>query len=391
MLIYLTVAVVILIGIIQFDFSKKNKSKDKILYWFICVLLICIAGFRYRVGGDTLSYFDNYSRWPTINDLATIDYTVFTYQPLWYFFAVICKLISPDFYILQLFQASIVCIITFWFIKKYTSFKYLAVLLWYYGVYFYFTMEIMRESIAVSIWMLAVDSMLHKRYMKYYIYATIAFFMHLSAAILFIMPILYFLVDRSFKNIFLYFILFFILLNILGLDFFLNFFPENMSLKFLAYQSLGVYWPTFIKSSLHALAIYFVSNVYTKLYYDKTAFIPFLKIEILILLSTGLFYMTERFANYFLLFEIVVFSQAFYLFCIKGYHYNTIKLFISFSLIFILKTYYYGIDQSHFSYGTRFYNLIIPYETIFDPKSHPWRENIYYNSVYNMQIMQTTN
>ena len=103
MLIYLTVAVVILIGIIQFDFSKKNKSEDKILYWFICVLLICIAGFRYRVGGDTLSYFDNYSRWPTINDLATIDYTVFTYQPLWYFFAAICKLISPDFYILQLF------------------------------------------------------------------------------------------------------------------------------------------------------------------------------------------------------------------------------------------------------------------------------------------------
>lgn len=385
MLIYTFVAIIILFGIFQFDLRCKKTISDKVLYWTICFILICVAGFRYRVGGDTLSYFDNYLKWPTINELLAIDLTDLTYQPLWYLLAAICKLISPEFYVLQLLQASIVCIISFWFIKKYTDFKYIAILLWYYGVYFYFTMEVMRESIAVSVWLLVIDSMLHKQYRRYYMYSILAFLMHLSAAILFIMPFLYSLVERKIKTITVAYLLLFILFNVINIDFVSALLPEKMSSKFLAYQSLGVYWPTFVKSALHAFAIYLVIQIYFKTYSDRICFLPFLKIEMLILFSTGMFYMTERFVNYFLLIEIVILAQSFHVFFVKRYQYDKIKLFISILLIFVLKTYYYGIDQSHLSYGTRFYNRIVPYETIFDPKSHPWRENIYYNSVYNMQ------
>ena len=49
------VAIVLFVLAYNYDFQANTKGKHA-SYWLVCLLLICIAGFRYRLGIDTLSY-----------------------------------------------------------------------------------------------------------------------------------------------------------------------------------------------------------------------------------------------------------------------------------------------------------------------------------------------
>lgn len=384
MFLYLIVLLLIITCIIKYDFGKDTVNKSGVFWYYtICILLIFIAGFRYRVGGDTLHYFDTYSDWPTFSEFSKVDFFLLPYQPLWYVLAACCKLISPNFYVLQIVQASIVTITSFIFIKKHVGFKFTAILFWYYGVYFYFTMEIMREAICISLWLLAVDYMIQKRYLKFYLIATIAFFFHLTAAILFLMPLIYSIIKKgniSFIIVSIAIITSFIVISMYP-DLFINILPAKLIYKVAVYYNAGEVNLFVKRDFLHIIALFLLIQVYKKIHPDKLGYIPFLKLEISILLASPiLFYITERMVNYLYIFEIIVLTNSLIVFskkyCLR-FQYSCVKLFTSIIFIFLLKTYYYGRHPSKVP-DTRFYNLIVPYETIFSPHSYPWRERIYY-------------
>ena len=44
----------------RFDFSNKNAAVKRLLYLIEFILLVLVVALRYRVGGDSLGYEDDY-------------------------------------------------------------------------------------------------------------------------------------------------------------------------------------------------------------------------------------------------------------------------------------------------------------------------------------------
>lgn len=160
---------------------KRAKKYARLHYILMCTLLILIAGLRYRVGGDTLSYFDDYSSFPTFSEFPHTDFSELKYEPLFYVIVAFSKLLHPDFAIFQFVQASIVNIIFFYFIATRTLYKFSSICLYFILMYFYFNMEIMRESMSVCTFLLSIKYIEKKNYLVYYLFAIIAYLIHTSA------------------------------------------------------------------------------------------------------------------------------------------------------------------------------------------------------------------
>lgn len=389
MVLYSSIFALLVILMFHYDFNRKHQRGATFWYWTICIILICIAGLRYRVGGDTLSYFDHYADWPAFSDFAQTDFSLLRYQPLFYVLPAFCKLFSPEFYVFQFLEAAIVVTVAFWFLKKHVQYHFFAILLWYCFAYCYFTMEIMREAVCVSILLVATRPMLQHRYIIYYCLATVAFFIHASSILLFVLPIACRIGAMQTWKLFAIGAIFIGGIYIVLRDpyVFLDIVPVKVLSLGVYYYEHGVYFPTFIKSTLHAIALLLAMQTYKKFYPEHTELLPLVKFCIILYFSTGLIYMAERLTNYFIVFEIVILTQI----CrvvscrqyLRVYQVSAMKIMAAYMLLLVLKTDYYIKDQSHYAPGQRFYNRFVPYETIFTPRSHPDREAIVYNARLN--------
>ena len=102
-MIYLLVFILLLIPVVKYDWMAKTGGENK-WYYLNLVVLILLAGLRYRLGGDTLMYMLMYNEWPSIDELKYFDFEEAQYNPLWYIYASISKSLSDEFWILQIIQ-----------------------------------------------------------------------------------------------------------------------------------------------------------------------------------------------------------------------------------------------------------------------------------------------
>ena len=105
-MIYFVVFILLLIPVVKYDWLVKTGGEGK-WYYFNLVVLIILAGLRYRVGGDTLMYMSVFDSFPKWDELKYFDFETAEYQPLWYVFTAICRTIYDDFAFFQLVHASI--------------------------------------------------------------------------------------------------------------------------------------------------------------------------------------------------------------------------------------------------------------------------------------------
>ena len=106
-MIYLLVFILLLIPVVKYDWMAKTGGENK-WYFFNLVILILLAGLRYRVGGDTLMYMSMYNEWPAMDELKYFDFEEALYNPLWYIYTSVAKSINEEFWVLQMIQAVIV-------------------------------------------------------------------------------------------------------------------------------------------------------------------------------------------------------------------------------------------------------------------------------------------
>lgn len=187
-MIYILLLTVLLFGSIYFN-NTNRKETSNVFYCFECLLIICIMGFRYKVGGDSINYYYSFQSSPSISELWDYDYSTSKYNIGWLMLTAIAKLIHDDFVTLQLIQALIVNIAVFTFFKKYVRKKYIAVLLYVLMYMFTFNTEIMRAAISVSVFLYGFGYYLNHRWVKYYILCCIALAFHSEAIVMFIFPI----------------------------------------------------------------------------------------------------------------------------------------------------------------------------------------------------------
>lgn len=191
MVIYSIILFLIIFGIINYDF-RKNSFLGNFYYFLVFAVMTIMTGMRYRVGGDSLQYDDYFKYFPTLAELQ--DFVAndksFSYQPLYLLFVALCKTVSADYYFYQMVHSVVVNAVIFWFVRKNSDFKYTVLLFLYiFLFYFYFTFEIQREIFAICCFLLGFEFFKKSKWIPYYALAVTAFFFHISAIILFALPL----------------------------------------------------------------------------------------------------------------------------------------------------------------------------------------------------------
>jgi hypothetical protein len=173
---------------LNFTFSKQNRAWLP-SYWFVYLILVLLAGFRYNLGNDTFAYTQEFKTFPTLFELNYNFITGSNYQILWIIFESSIRTITDSFYFLQFILAAFVNYAVFKYIKLHSQNPFLTILFYYILFFLNLNMEILRESVSISLLLISLKYIENKQYLKYYIIATIAFFFHYSGGLLFLIPL----------------------------------------------------------------------------------------------------------------------------------------------------------------------------------------------------------
>lgn len=179
--------ILVIIGII-FN-SKMTPVPRKIFLGLICAYLVILLGLRYCVGVDTISYTRSFKHIPPIDRLFDKNIFTYRYEPGYLIINSIVKYFTHEFWPVQMIVAAILNGSVFVFLYKYCKNVFIGIFFFLILQWFYFSMEIMRESIAVSIFLLNYRNLEHKNWVRYYLFSILSVFFHYSAAITLFMPL----------------------------------------------------------------------------------------------------------------------------------------------------------------------------------------------------------
>jgi len=378
-MIYLLPLMLIFPLIFVYDVST-NKVGERFWYNFVVFILICIAGLRYKVGGDTLEYFNSFTNQvPTLGNLSAATFLQIRYEPFWILLNSICKTISNDFVLLQFVHAIFVNVVISRFFRKYTQFRFSSLLVYYLFYYLYYNTEILRESIAISLFVLAYPYLSKGVWAKYYILAICATLFHGSAIIMFFLP-LFKTVELN-KGTFVR-IAFVVISAIILLKFAPNIIPDpELRRRFSGYQE---FTPSLF-GFLYYLGIFFLGPLYIYLQYGKyrSTLFPEL-ITVYFTIAAVVSYLTgfNRFINYFMPFLTVYFVNYLFLIAeIKKYRQvRSLVIIAVFIISFLPKYLYYFKDTSNLVADTHNYNRWFPYTTVFNKEENEKRRMLFYRS-----------
>lgn len=191
-MIYIFIILLLLFFSFRYDFCGRKDGRI-LCYNIVLVLLILIAGLRWRVGTDTIAYINRfYHDYPTIDNFSFGDYGIGN-DPFYALINVIVKSLGGRFYMVQIIQASIVNILVFKYIKRHTNFIFTCVLLYFFISYVNYTMEVMRGSISIVICLFGNDYIQDKKWIKGYALYLLALMFHIQTIVLFFLPCLFFI------------------------------------------------------------------------------------------------------------------------------------------------------------------------------------------------------
>lgn len=168
----------------------KIRYRD-LNYMLSCIVLICVAGFRYRIGYDTINYMESFNSpyYPTLSDFRFgTDYGG---DIFWVMLNSLAKSIGGGFYTVQFLQAGIVNVIVFWFIRRHSPKPFLGILLFFLFQWWNYCFEAMRESIAIAFYLFGLDALISENSLKkYYLRVWPACFFHTFGFVTLIFPLI---------------------------------------------------------------------------------------------------------------------------------------------------------------------------------------------------------
>ena len=363
---------------------RKSKKNSNFFYVFADIVLILLAGLRFRVGGDSLEYENVFYNLPDFEYIFNVGLSGLEYQPLWYVFNAIIKYFSNFFVSFQLIHAIIVNTSFFIIISKYCKHRFTAVTLYYILIFPYFNMEILRESLAVIIFLFAYKYLYNKKYIRYYLLVFLSYLFHASAIFLFILPFLVYFLENKISLSKLFIISSIAFLSSYSVSLIGNIldFNEFIASRYEKYTSLEVSVNEIIKGIYNLTILLGVMLVLKSAKLDSKHNNIIFNIYFLITALSMNIIGTYRLLNYFSIFYIFIIVDLIYEYKFSSLKIKTIIVCILFSII-IDKIYYYSRDMSEYNNGNvaYAYHRFIPYRSIFNPQIDLRRERIFYNEL----------
>lgn len=199
-MIYLIYVIIMILLAFAYDFHVNRKAIKalrnshklpawQIPYTMLCIAFICLAGFRYEIGGDTIVYMKLWNRLPPLGDMSQEYLNNSRFQYGFNFLFSAAKSLSENFVVFQIIHATIVNTIIFWIISKFSRFRFTAVLLYFILNFLEFNTEILRESLSVCCGLLAYYNFYKGKKLYGWGLIALAFCFHLSALVLVFIPL----------------------------------------------------------------------------------------------------------------------------------------------------------------------------------------------------------
>lgn len=356
---------------LSYHYPKNGLSKRKYRYAYILLFLYCVLlfGLRYRVGIDTLNYMYSYPTQPTLDTLDWEKIYTNRYAPLFMLLVATCRSITTDFWLLQFIVSVIFNSCLFIFLKRQVSNPFLAFSLFFFMNGLYFNTEIMRESLAVGVFLLNINNLIKHKWTSYYILATISLMFHFSAIIVFLFP-LFTKVRLNWQ--FLALLLVFALFRKNLEEYTISMIPmenvmERIDEFYLLIDSgrLNINWLILvIIQTVMVPIVVMVTNKKTTKVRQELEFM----LCIYLFLGLGCVYyqiIFQRFTNYVLLVLIVVMAEMLHSKVLE----NKYKILIV-SLFIIAYSYTY--------IGHERYKMWYPYHSVFNPEKDSDRETMWF-------------
>ena len=187
-MIYIIIFFLMLMCIYAFD-VRRHKTFYSFSYWGFFVILVLIAGLRYRIGTDSIVYEREYESFPALWEVFKYKFNNTRFEPGFIVFASITRGISKDFTLFQFFHAIVVNFVVFWFVLKNCNHRFLCLLFYFIALYLNLNTQVLRESLAVCCFLLSWPFFRDNKWILYYLMIALAFCFHTSAIILFILPL----------------------------------------------------------------------------------------------------------------------------------------------------------------------------------------------------------
>lgn len=382
-MLYILIIIFLLFCVYWYDYKNRTIGKE-FFYFSTFLILVLVLSLRHRVGGDALTYEEMYPDMPTLLQATYfIQYENWSfYMPFWIYLVSLTRSLSENIILFHILHALLFNTAIFIFIKRYSSKPFSVLLLFFASlIYFYFSIEIQREALAIAFFVLNIKNLENKRWLKYYLLATISFLFHISAIILFVLPLFKLIkFNRSFVIGSLIATLFIALFKNIIMDFFSIFLIlDSMKAKADVYSTFNFSLLGFLSYFAVRVLLFlpFVIYLYTEkkenLKY-KWFYSSFLVISILAQFFVGF----ERFLNYLYPLYIVIIIDFLYIDFPKMKS-VLVRNFITFCVLLNL---FFVIEYKLFiknQWGQHYYALFFPYNSVFNPQINDEREDFYSN------------
>lgn len=373
---YLTLIIYLLSLAYIYDYKQYKKNRS---YWYILTLLffILLAGLRYRLGGDSISYMEYFKQIPTL-DSVKWQYLNTNFQPLWNVYLVVLKSISSSFVILQFSNAVILNVAIFSVLKRSTKNIFTGLLIYFLLYYVFLNFETLREAMAVAVFLYGFKFWEKKKWFLYFTFCIIAFNFHVSAVICFIFPLfrnlkinikwatIIIIALSIFSNvIFLVLKDYILMLSLLNSNLKTNISGYITGIEEVSYSLKFVLFTLFE----NVIIPLFFLTIYLKWTNENRIYSQMFFIHLIILSFSSLFFIISRFSNYTFVFYIVFLSD-FIIYTVRKYNSFPILLFLTLLVIspkLYLQT---KIDDNGFAAYCNYY----PYHSIITKKTDDIRE-----------------
>lgn len=368
-MVYVLPIILTIIFVFLYDYGKIRDGK-KMAIAFLILYLIFLSGFQYMIGSDTENYMLEFKEMVVLEKLTHEDLLTINRQPLWIIFFSLCKTICNDYFFFKILFAIFLNLSVFFIIVRYSKWPFITILLYELGTYLPMNFETMRESIAVSLGMIGIHSFVTKKYIYFWCLSLLAFFIHISAIVLFFVPIA--LKVRLTLRKVIYILPFFTIIALLmsrfsfELQMLDSLFTNDMLKAAEHYANNGERMGIPINFILIIGFEYFLFLLLVKIG-NCDQWILQLFVIFLFLLVIGKFLpITYRFNRYFCIFGYVCITEmlrVFYFYFLRSLPKNIIILFIVFLFSYSSVKGLFILEQGH-----RQIEYYYPYKTIFDTR-----------------------
>lgn len=382
-MIYFIVFIYLLFCVILYDVYEK-KQYVRFHYIVLFLFFTLIAGLRWRLGVDTVNYMNSFNYEMVPLSQLSVQYILDSqFQPFWVLLNSFCKNYN-SFILLQILVSILLHISIFNFLYRSCTKPFTTLTIYYLYNYFYFSMEIMRESLAISCLLFGITCLNNRNYFKYYIWSICAFMFHFFAIFLFFIPLLlserHSLITKISTAISLLTIWF--IFKIQLLTFIVNISPPFISNKLIAYFFIDRYSSNLwrITGFVYNLLPLLIIAVYFYLHFGKRCKSIFkikeslwssciLLYSMLLILSTNM-PILSRFSNYMYLIVAILYASCLYVIRFKR---TSQVIFISIFFFLILGIRIYILARPNrifadYKLHIHQYAEFYPYTSVFDKK-----------------------